>query len=134
MKPGATKRPRRSTMSVPLPESLRMSALVPTASTVVPRTARASTSGRPGSPVQTRPFDEDAVGLSRPIGPRGACPAPSDAARAAAARTVHATRHGRPPFGEPGRHGPGTSVSTCTAGPGRKGVFSPFAQAACPSA
>ena len=77
--------------------------------------------------------DEDAVGLAAGPPFRGRAPGERGRKRRDG-EDRHATRHGRPPSEGPGRQGPGTSVSTWTAGPGRKGVFSPFAQAACPSA
>ena len=75
--------------------------------------------------------DEDAVGLGGPF--RGRAPGERGGKRRHG-EDRHARRHGRPPSEGPGRQGPGTSVSTWTAGPGRKGVFSPLAQAAWPSA
>ena len=86
MKPGVTKRPRRSTTSVPLPASLRTSLLVPTSSSVEPLTARASARGLPGSPVQIRPFTK--TRSARPVFTGATFCAPSGAASASSASAI----------------------------------------------
>ncbi len=126
MKPGLTKRPRRSTTSVPLPASLRIASLAPISRIVEPRIASAWASGWLGSPVQMRPFTNTRSArpvFALPVLPaRSGAPAASHAAAATSAalpiRLIAA----------------GPSVSTWTGGPGRNGVASPFTHAAWPSA